>query len=47
MQAPPPVAQTAEELTLISFARSTLNLLTFWPALRIAVSQGWGVSRIF
>lgn len=33
-----------EDLALQSFARSTLNLLTFWPALRLAMSQGWGSS---
>lgn len=41
MQAAAPTP-TPEEQALVSFARSTLNLLTFWPALRIAVSQGWG-----
>ena len=38
-QAPQP---SAEDLALVTFARSTLDLLTFWPALRIAVQQGWG-----
>lgn len=35
-------APTAEDLALVTFARATLDLLTFWPALRIAVQQGWG-----
>lgn len=33
-----------EEVALTTFARSTLNLLTFWPALRISMTQGWGNS---
>lgn len=31
-----------EELALLLFATSTLDLLTVWPALRLAISQGWG-----
>lgn len=33
---------SAEDLALVTFARATLDLLTFWPALRIAIQQGWG-----
>lgn len=34
--------QSAQELTLTQFARSTLDLLQIWPALRLALSQHWG-----
>lgn len=37
-----PSASSAEELALLAFAKSTLDLLTFWPALRLCISQGWG-----
>lgn len=35
---------SAEEQALNLFASSTLDLLTFWPSLRLAISQGWGRS---
>ncbi|KAL8278354.1 hypothetical protein RQP46_009246 [Phenoliferia psychrophenolica] len=41
--APQPVL-SPEEVALTLFARSTMNLLTFWPALRISTTQGWGTS---
>ncbi|KAI5478644.1 20S pre-rrna processing of protein [Pseudohyphozyma bogoriensis] len=40
--APAAPAPTPEEVALLTFARATINLLTFWPALRIAITQGWG-----
>ena len=40
--APPAPLPTAEEVALQAFASSTLDLFTVWPALRLAISQGWG-----
>jgi pre-rRNA-processing protein TSR2 len=37
---------TIEERTLLLFAKSTLDLLTFWPALRLCISQGWSSNGI-
>ncbi|GAA5848761.1 hypothetical protein JCM9279_002936 [Rhodotorula babjevae] len=39
--AQPPVAP-AEERALALFARSALDLFDMWPALRLAISHGWG-----
>ena len=43
--APPVALPTADELALQSFASSVLDLFTIWPALRLAISQGWGSSN--
>ncbi|GAA5935981.1 hypothetical protein JCM3775_003549 [Rhodotorula graminis] len=40
-QQQPPVAP-AEERALALFARSALDLFDMWPALRLAISHGWG-----
>ncbi|KAK4699682.1 pre-rRNA-processing protein TSR2, partial [Phenoliferia sp. Uapishka_3] len=42
--APAAPTLSPEEVTLTTFARSAMNLLTFWPALRICTTQGWGNS---
>ncbi|GAA6063463.1 hypothetical protein JCM10212_002546 [Sporobolomyces blumeae] len=39
----PPTAP--EEQALLLFARSTLDLFHVWPALRLAISHGWGNSQ--
>ncbi|KAM0748288.1 hypothetical protein T439DRAFT_328268, partial [Meredithblackwellia eburnea MCA 4105] len=35
-------SQSPAELAIPIFAKATLNVLTFWPALRLASTQGWG-----
>lgn len=39
------VGPTPEELVLISFAKSTINLIASWEALRLAIAHGWGSSE--
>ncbi|GAA6050018.1 hypothetical protein JCM3770_001917 [Rhodotorula araucariae] len=43
--APPPAPQqqqSPEEQALVLFARAALDLFDMWPALRLAISHGWG-----
>ncbi|GAA6001259.1 Tsr2p [Rhodotorula paludigena] len=42
MSAPAVPAPSPEEQALGLFARSALDLFDMWPALRLAISQGWG-----
>lgn len=35
-------APSVPDLALPTFAKSTIDILHVWPALRIAISQGWG-----
>lgn len=39
---PPPPTPPAPNPTLVLFARGVIARLELWPALRIAVEQGWG-----
>ena len=39
---PPPPTTPAPNPTLVLFARGVIARLELWPALRIAVEQGWG-----
>lgn len=39
-----PPSPSAEDVALSLFARSTLDLLHIWPALRLAITHGWGGS---
>jgi len=41
-QQPQPPVAPAEERALALFARSALDLFDMWPALRLAISHGWG-----
>lgn len=41
-QAPQAPVAPAEERALALFARSALDLFDLWPALRLAISHGWG-----
>ncbi|GAA5864358.1 hypothetical protein JCM1840_006757 [Sporobolomyces johnsonii] len=40
----PAPTPTPEERALGLFARSALDLFTLWPALRLAISHGWGTA---
>lgn len=41
---PPPQSQPDPDPTLVRFARGVIARLEVWPALRVAVEQGWGGS---
>ncbi|KAH9963290.1 Pre-rRNA-processing protein TSR2-domain-containing protein [Russula dissimulans] len=40
--APPPAPAPAPDPALVLFARGVIARLELWPALRVAVEQGWG-----